>query len=143
MKQSSLESFQILNDKVNIITILLFSLFNIIFIQKIEDIYGLQSISPSSSSQSFETTLPLLDAMETIYDVQRVQFSCSFEYKRKEKLISYLFSLEKNQNEKQKQNQEREYDYWLNADRLNQILQQWNSNDNMTQNSVIFNENST
>lgn len=79
--------------------------------------------------------------METIYDVQRVQFSCSFEYKRKEKLISYLFSLEKNQ--KQKQKQEREYDYWLNIDRLNQILQQWNSNDNMIQNSGIFNENST
>lgn len=88
--------------------------------QKIEDVY---------SPQSIESSLPILDAMEAIYDVQRIQFSRSYEYKRKEKLINNLLFVSKDENKP------REYDYWLKIDQLNNLLQQWDLNNQSIDNS--------
>ena len=65
-----------------------------------------------------------------------MQFSRSFEYKRKERLLYQLFS-------QKIENRQREYNYWLTSAQLNQILQEWDSNTKFNNNLERIDEIST
>jgi hypothetical protein len=88
-------------------------------LQRVEEVIG-----PNGQSLR-EGNFTNIDAMETILEVQRLQFSRSYDYQRKEELLLHLFLPSFHSSSAVLP--QRKYEYWMSKDTIALTLQQWDS----------------
>lgn len=85
--------------------------------QKFDEVIGLNGLA------LHEGNFTNIDALETILDVQSLQFSRSYEYHRKDRLLRQFLLPQANVTTPLSSHQQ--YQYWAKKDTLELILRQW------------------